>query len=81
MSEIVEDVNDKIEKLWKLLAEHNKLLRERVQKQKETIESKDFEAVGEFSGEIQMLAQSDVCYATLIEVLEELRKPKHVLGG
>ena len=76
MSEVMQNVNDKVEKLWKLLAEHNKALGRYIQIQKEAITSKDFEKVGDASGDIQMVAQSDVCYATLIEVLEDLRKAK-----
>jgi len=75
------DVTDKIEKLWKLLAEHNTLLEKFIQKRRKMIESRNFVAVGDVSGTILLLAQSDVCYATLIEVLEELIEPKQVYGG
>lgn len=67
-------VDDKVEKLWELLAEHNKTYGEYIQRQKEAIANKNFDNVGIVSGAIQMRAQSDVCYATIISVLEDLRK-------
>lgn len=67
-------INDKIEKLWKLLDDHNKALQRFMDATRLAIENRDLQVVGELSGQLVVIGQSDVCYAMIIEVLEDLKK-------
>ena len=74
-----EELNEKVRKLWELLQTHITIIEERLKLMAQAIAQKDVEQAGNIAGDITVIGQSDVCYATAIEILEDL-KQKGVAG-
>lgn len=77
---MIDEVNDKIDKLWNILMGHHKELIVKTKQLKTAIGNKDTEEAGAISGAMQMIAQSNVTYTLMIEVLEDLKKTQGVGG-
>lgn len=67
------NVDDKIEKLWELLELHIKDYERRIKRMRELIKRRDVVSFGNLAGEVVVIGQSDVCYATSIEILDDLK--------